>query len=338
MPRLPAEWEPQRQVMLTWPREDGDFADSYAAVESCFIAIAEAIAPQADLLLSFDRPEQRDRVTSRLEPLFTRNRLTTFVVANNDVWARDHGPIGVSTASGIRLLNFVFDGWGGKHAAALDNQINTSLRLQDAFAGLPMDDIELTLEGGALETDGEGTLMATVSSVLDPCRNAGMNRELMQERLHRHLGVQRFFWLQHGALIGDDTDGHIDTLARFVAPDTIVFQSSGGKNDPNHAELSAMEQELRALRRASGEAYRLIALPWAGEHRSDDGHLLPATYANFLFLNSAILLPIYRTASDQQAIDVLTRACPKHQILPVDCRALIRQYGSLHCVTMNIPA
>lgn len=338
MNRLPAEWEPQRAVMLTWPREDGDFADNHTAVEACFAGIARAIAPHADLLVSFASASQRDRIVPQLQPHYGEHRLSSFVAPNDDVWARDHGPIGVASGNGTTLLNFHFDGWGGKHPAARDDQLSRSLFAQRAFGDLPMQDVELTLEGGALETDGAGTLMATASSVLDPLRNPGKTQADIEHSLGELFGTDRYFWLQHGALIGDDTDGHIDTLARFAGADCIVFQASGGTIDPNHAELDAMHQELLALRQRDGQPYRLFPLPWAGEHRDDEGQLLPASYANFLILNGAILLPVYRVTADEDAMQVLRTAYPDHAVIPVDCSALIRQYGSLHCVTMNIPA
>ena len=338
MKRLIAEWEPQRAVMLTWPRTNGDFAATHAAVEACFETIARAVARYEDLIISTDTAAQGDRLQGRLADDPNLGRMRFHVAPNNDVWARDHGPIGIATSDGPMLLKFGFDGWGGKHPAERDNALTPALAAQGAFGELPLQTVDMVLEGGAIDTDGAGTLLATASSALDRTRNPELDQAAIEALLSRHCGIRRFLWLHHGQLQGDDTDGHIDTLARFTNGHTIAYQQSGGAKDPNHAALRALETELKALRDEDGTPYKLVPLPWPGLHLSADGQPLPAGYANFLIINGAVLLPTYGVAADAEAIAVLQELFPRRQIVPVDCQALIRQYGSLHCVTMNIPA
>ncbi len=338
MNRLPAEWEAQRAILLTWPRQDGDFAANYAEVAKCFADIALAVSQYEKLIISFNDEHQRQEVMSRLQAQSPRHAIAAYCVRNNDVWARDHGPIGVRTKTELQLLDFGFDGWGGKHPSADDNLISRRLADQGAFAPLGLQTIPLVLEGGALETDGQGSLLATRSSVLDPARNPKLDTKAIERILMDSLGIRRFLWLENGALHGDDTDGHIDTLARFCDPETLLYQASGGKDDPNHQQLSAMHAELLALRTAQGQPYRLIALPFPGHHRNAQGDPLPAGYANFLIINQAVLLPTYGVDADAAALAILQTAFPDRRIIGIDCRALIRQYGSLHCVTMNLPA
>jgi agmatine/peptidylarginine deiminase len=196
---------------------------------------------------------------------------------------------------------------------------------------------DLVLEGGAIETDGQGTLLATRSSVLARTRNPSLDQAAVEEALRQTLGLSRFFWLDHGDISGDDTDGHIDTLARFSDPQTILY-ATAPEGNRDHDGLAAMENELRQLRTRDHQPYRLLALPFAGEHREQDGRRLPATYANFLIINGAVLLPTYGVPADRSAGAVLQQAFPGREIIPIDCREIIRQNGSLHCLTMQFPA
>jgi agmatine/peptidylarginine deiminase len=244
----------------------------------------------------------------------------------------------VADGSGrARLLDFRFNGWGGKFAAERDDRITGALHRQGVFGGVERVPVDLVLEGGAVETDGAGTLLATRSSVITNSRNPGLDQTGVESRLRELLGIERFLWLDHGALTGDDTDGHIDTLARFTDPDTIAHVSCR-PDDPDAPEIDAMIRELAALRTAAGRPYRLVPLPPPGEHRDTDGRRLAASYANFLVINGAVLVPVYGDAADAAALQTLGRCFPGRRTIAVDCRALIRQNGSLHCVTMQIPA
>ena len=197
--------------------------------------------------------------------------------------------------------------------------------------------LDFTLEGGSIESDGRGTLLTTAACLLNPNRNAGLSREEIEERLRHWLGVERVLWLEHGHLAGDDTDSHVDTLARLCPDDTIVYVRCDRPDDPHYADLQAMEQQLRTFRTAAGEPYRLLPLPWP--HAIYDGtERLPATYANYLVMNATVLYPTYgQPEHDDTARRVLAQAFDKYDLVGVDCRALIRQHGSLHCATMQFP-
>ena len=341
MVRLPAEWEAQSAILLTWPNPDGDFAESpqsFAEVCRCFEALVCNIAQFQPVRVTLGNDAEYARVHAWLSTQSLPYAVTLYRLPSNDVWARDHSPIGIHRDGQAALLKFGFDGWGGKYPAEHDNALAEQLATLGAFGQLPLNSVDMVLEGGAIESDGQGTLLATRSSVLDPRRNPGRTPQDLQQQLLESFGLQRILWLDHGALKGDDTDGHIDTLARFVSPDTIVYQAAGDEHDVNRDELERMADELRRLRTLDGRPYQLLALPWAGLHRDEQGHDLPASYANFLILNEAVLMPTYGCEADAQALAVMRQALPQRQIIGVDCQALIRQYGSLHCVTMNLPA
>jgi agmatine/peptidylarginine deiminase len=337
-PRLPAEWELQSGVQLTWPHAGTDWAQDLAVVEPVFAQIGAAISRRESLLVVCPTRDAVDRVRATLEACGARQPHLRFAItASDDSWARDHGAITVLTAQGPRLLDFHFNGWGGKFAAGQDNRITQSLHAAGVFGATPCLDQGFVLEGGAIETDGEGTLLATRHSVVTETRNPGLDIADVEALLTERLGIQRFLWLDHGSLSGDDTDGHIDTLARFAGPDTILYVTAEPE-DPDYPELAAMAKELTLLRNGKGNAYHLVPLPPPGIHRDGDGRRLPASYANFLVINGAVLLPVYGVANDQLAIGVLADAFPGRDIMPIDCRPIIAQNGSLHCLTMQFPA
>ncbi len=336
--RLPAEWEPQSGVMLTWPHRDTDWSGNLDKAETVFVQISQAVTADESLLVVCRNPQHRDHVQKRLAAVRLRAERIAFGLADsNDSWARDHGPITVVDDHGRPLLqDFVFDGWGGKFGADKDTRINASLARQGCFGDCPLQPHDFVLEGGALETDGAGTLLATRSSVLDPKRNPGWTVERIQTLLRETLGLQRLLWLDQGSLSGDDTDAHIDVLARFVDPHTIVY-STAPEGDQDHPALSAMQTQLRSLRAPDGSPYRLRPLPFPGIHRDSNGRRLPASYANFLITNHAVLLPVYGVPADRQAESLLADSFPARRIVPIDCRALIQQNGSLHCLSMQFP-
>ncbi len=336
-PRLPAEWEPQAGVQLTWPHPDTDWADDLPAVEAVFLQIARTITADEPLLCVCRDLDHRRHVQDLLQQAgIAPSRLLWSLADSDDTWARDHGPLTTLNDGRPLLHDFRFDGWGGKFAARRDDAITTVLHAQGCFGDTPLRRHGLVLEGGAIETDGRGTLLATRSSVLDPKRNPGLGQADIEALLREHLGLSRFLWLDHGALSGDDTDAHIDVLARFTDPHTIVHITAP-PGDPDHAALAAMHAQLTTFRDAEGRPYRLIPLPFAGEHHDTDGRRLPASYANFLVTNRSVLLPVYGVAADTEAARRLAEAVPDRRIVPIDCRPLIRQNGSLHCLTMQYP-
>ncbi|MEM1214393.1 MAG: agmatine deiminase family protein, partial [Bacteroidota bacterium] len=256
---------------------------------------------------------------------------------SNDTWARDHGPISVFEDGQLRLLDFIFNGWGLKFPANRDNLLTKTLHTWGIYGDLPLEQVGLVLEGGALETDGQGTLLTTRECLLSPNRNPHLEQAALEEKLNETLGVDRFLWLENGRLLGDDTDAHIDTLARFCDAETIAYVHCDDPRDVHYADLQLMEQELQQFRTRRGTPYRLVPLPWPDACHAQDGNRLPATYANFLIINGAVLVPTYGLPQDQTALQVLQDCFPTREIIGIDCRLLIEQHGSLHCVTMQIP-
>ena len=251
---------------------------------------------------------------------------------SNDTWARDHGFITVEEFDGTKvLLDFQFNGWGQKFAAELDNQINRHLYEQGLVEGRYESHLDFVLEGGSIESDGRGTIFTTRCCLMAPHRNQPLTQQQIDDRLKQYLGAERVVWLEHGSLIGDDTDGHIDTLVRICPDDTIIY--TGGDGD--HPDLDDMERELQTLRTLDGQPYRLLKLPLP-RPIYDDGDRLPATYANYLVVNGAVLVPTYNQPDlDQEAMRVVGLAYPDREIVGIDCRPVIRQHGSLHCCTMQ---
>ncbi|GAB2782885.1 agmatine deiminase family protein [Halomonas shantousis] len=336
--RLLPEWHPQDAIQLTWPTPESDWAPILERIEATLEALVSAIARYQRLLISVPDAATRQRLEARFSHLgVDPARLLLAVAPADDTWARDHGPIGVERDGDIVLLDYVFTGWGGKFEATRDNALNVCLARRGAFSA-PLETRSLVLEGGAIETDGQGTLLVTEACLLNPNRNPGMDRQSIEAQLREDLGVQRFLWLAHGHLEGDDTDSHIDTLARFCDPQTIAYVRCDDEQDPHYEALAAMERELNALRQVNGSPYRLVPLPWPAPcFDPEDGHRLPATYANFLIINGAVLVPVYGDSADTRALTALAGVFPDRDIVPLDCRTVIRQHGSLHCLTMQLP-
>lgn len=330
--RFPAEWEPQSQIQFTFPHADSDWADRLEEVLPCFVACVEAVARFQPVLVVTD-----DRLaTEKLLSHISRELLTIVVCPSNDTWARDHGPISIIEKSRVVLLDFIFNGWGLKFAANKDNLISKSLHLWGVYGRREFRQPGLVLEGGALETDGQGTLLTTSECLLSPNRNPHLSKEDMERVLGEELGVDRFLWLDNGYLAGDDTDSHIDTLARFCSPNTIAYVRCTDEEDEHFSSLLLMEQELHEFRTREGEPYSLVPLPLPTACYADDGHRLPATYANFLIINGAVLVPTYGVLEDKTALKVLTSCFPRREIVGVNCRELIEQHGSLHCISMQL--
>lgn len=333
---LPPEWARQTAVLLTWPRPDGDFGPLFAAVEQNFIAIAHAVTRFEALIVN--TASHADALRKRLlDAGLPEARLRVFEVPNNDVWARDHGPLTVLHDGSPVHLDFQFNGWGGKYSAEHDNHITRRLADLGAWQA-PVKTIDFILEGGAIEVDGAGSLMTTESCLLAPTRNPGWQRADIEGALRKHFSISRIHWLQHGSLLGDDTDGHIDTLARFCDPRTIAYQACEDRKDPHYEPLAAMVAELECLRDVNEQPYHLIPLPLPTPILDADGRRLPAGYANFLIINDAVLVPVYDDPQDEQALARLRRVFTDREVIGIDCRALIHQYGSLHCISMQIPA
>jgi len=328
--------------MLTWPHPGTDWASRLEEVEPVFEAIARAVLRFEHLVISCEhvfRLQELDRDLNRYaEENRLPGRVVTVPAPANDTWARDHGPITVRTGDGLELLDFRFNAWGGKFPWEKDDALNRHLANAGVFGSTPLKPVDFVLEGGSIESDGQGTLLTTSECLLTPSRNPSLDRTAIEHLLSEVLGSDRVLWLNHGYLAGDDTDSHIDTLARFCAPDHICYVTCPDAGDEHHSALAAMAEELQEFRQANGEPYRLTPLPWPDPIHDEDGERLPATYANFLIINGAVLLPVYGVAQDDEAISVLQGIFPDREIVPIDCRPLVYQHGSLHCVTMQIPA
>ncbi len=334
---LPPEWAPQSAIQLTWPRATGDFADWFDAVRANFVQLAVAISRYQTVLIGTEEdPEALN--DDLLAAGANAAHLRLYVVRSNDVWARDHGPITVLRDGKPVLLDFTFNGWGGKFDAALDNTLTLQLKALGAFQA-PVESTDFVLEGGGIDVDGEGALLTTTRCLLADTRNPQLSKVQIEDELKAKLGVARVLWLTHGDLIGDDTDGHVDTIARFCNASTIAYQACDDQSDAHYEDLKALEVELQALRQADGKPYTLVPLPLPPPIHDEDGKRLPAGYPNFLILNGAVLMPTYGdAATDAEALRRLKPHFPGREVIGLDCRALINQYGSLHCATMQLPA
>lgn len=331
---LPAEWYPQSAIQLTWPHEDTDWAPILDEVIPCFVSIArEVIKREKLLIVCVDEQAVREQLGE-----VDYSRILFREMETNDTWARDHGGISVFDEGVPCVYDFVFNGWGMKFAANYDNLITRNLFAQGTFSDsvLPVNMQPFVLEGGSIESDGKGTLLTTVECLASVNRNEYLQKEELENYLKEVFGFERILWLENGYLAGDDTDSHVDTLARFCSEDTIAYVQCTEPDDEHFDELQAMEQELQAFTRANGEPYQLIALPMADKVEWE-GERLPATYANFLIMNGAVLLPFYQSPKDAVAKAALQEAFPDREIVGIDCLPLIKQHGSLHCVTMQYP-
>ena len=301
-----AEWEPQSAVQLTWPHKDTDWAPILPEITAVYEEMKREIESRETVVVVDDIP-------------------------HNDTWARDHGFITVEENGQLILLDFKFNGWGEKFAAELDNDINRQLYEQQLVKGIYESHLDFVLEGGSIESDGKGTIFTTTCCLMAPHRNQPLTQQEIEQQLKEWLGAERIVWINHGSLIGDDTDGHIDTLVRIAPNDTLLYIGA----DDEHPDLLLMEQELQQLRTIDGHPYRLLRLPMP-RPIYDDGERLPATYANYLVINGAVLVPTYNQPDlDQEAISTIGKAIPDREIIGIDCRAVIRQHGSLHCCTMQ---
>lgn len=351
--KLPAEWEPQSMVQLTWPHEGTDWADMLDEAQACFVRIAREVAKREALLVVTPHPVRVEEQLRRAG--VEMSRVTLVECPTNDTWARDHGFITVkqvdegqadkstrpSDSESLpteRYLDFCFNGWGMKFAAHLDNRINRRLYQTGLLKGEYADCLDFVLEGGSIESDGKGTLLTTAHCLMAPNRNARhTTKEALEKKFSECFGIRRVLWLDHGYLAGDDTDSHVDTLARLCPDDTIAYVQCTDEADEHYHELRLMEEQLKGFRTPDGRPYRLVPLPMTDAIVEKDERL-PATYANFLIMNGAVLYPTYgQPEKDTVAGERLQAVFPDREVVGIDCRALIRQHGSLHCVTMQYP-
>lgn len=357
--RMPAEWEPQSAVQLTWPHEDTDWQPILEEITETYIKIALEIARRERLIIVTPKPEEAlERIRQAGATDGTMERIVTLQCPTNDTWTRDHGFITLTDDVAMNgsdcgndcgdigngcygrrvLLDFCFNGWGKKFAAELDNAINRRLYDAGTVGGEYENHLDFVLEGGSIESDGHGTIFTTTGCLMAPNRNQPLNKAEIESELKRRLHARRIVWIDHGNLTGDDTDGHIDTLVRIAPDDTLLYMGCGNTDDEQFEELRLMEKQLTGLRTAEGNSYRLLRLPMPEAIYDDYGERLPATYANYLVMNGAVLCPTYgQPKCDIEALHTIGKAFPGRKIVPIDCRSIIKQHGSLHCCTMQIP-
>lgn len=340
--RIPAEWERQSGVQLTWPHRDTEWHEIDRVLE-CYVDIARNILDFEPLMIVARDIEEAKadiaQVCARTGMTLDVEKIRFYEAPLNDTWARDHGGISVSGEGGEKYLyDFVFNGWGLKFASDLDNQLTRTIFNQGAFNDdvLGVDMRPFVLEGGSIDTDGCGTMLTTASCLCSVNRNEYLTREEIEGELMSAFGLDRVLWLERGAVIGDDTDSHVDILARFCSPDTIAYLKCEDASDPNFAELDAMEKQLETFTTADGRPYRLVPLPLPDALWLDD-YRLPASYANFLIVNGGVLVPGADSPKDEIVRERLQEVFPDREVRVIDCRPLLSGHGSLHCVTMQFP-
>ena len=321
--------------MLTWPHENSDWIDLLDEVEKCFILIANEILKNEKLLIICPDPAS---VVLQLDGS-RKNNLTLVQLDSNDTWARDHGAITMIIDGKPVLYDFQFNGWGLKFPANLDNQLTSRMFKMNLFSKdvAYKNLLNFVLEGGSFEADGMGTLLTTEECLLSPNRNQHLSKKEIESFLIKTFDIQRILWLSSGYLAGDDTDSHVDTLARFCNEKTIAYVKCDDPSDEHFSQLKRMEEEIKSFRMLDGTPYQLIALPMADYVEDGQGTRLPATYANFLILNSKVLVPFYSTSKDEIARECVQTAFPGREVIGIECSTLIKQHGSLHCVTMQFP-
>lgn len=336
MKRMRAEWEKQRAVLFAFPHQWSDWQPYLSEARENFIAIIKQVLRFESVILIYhpNDLEGKQIIEEEFAEQIKEGRLKVYAIKCNDTWARDFGAINLLEDEKNVLLDFGFNGWGLKFASNWDNQINSALKELGEFSD-ELRVMDMILEGGSIESDGEGVILTNTQCLLEKNRNPYLNQEQIELKLKEHLGAKKILWLNHGYLAGDDTDSHIDTLARFISPTQIAYVGCDDKSDEHYVELKAMESELKNLRDLNEKPYELIKLPFV-RAIFDEGERLPATYANFLFVNNALLVPTYGDSNDSLALQILQDALPHLEVIGVDCQTLIRQHGSLHCVSMQI--
>ncbi|MBQ7204830.1 MAG: agmatine deiminase family protein [Muribaculaceae bacterium] len=330
-----AEWDSQDGILIAWPHAGTDWAYMLDEVTACYVELSRAILNDNERLVIV--APDADEVLNALGADVDRQRIDIIELPTNDTWVRDYGPITVFKDGGMVLTDFTFNAWGMKFAADCDNLVTERLSDQGMFKIPLLNCRDLVLEGGSIETDGNGTVMTTTSCLMAPNRNDALTQEEIEKVLLERLGCLKMLWLEHGSLAGDDTDGHIDTLARFAPGGIILYTGCDDPEDEHFESLMKMEEQLKQFTDASGNHYHLIKLPLP-DAMYDEISRLPATYANYLVTNNQVLVPVYgQPQNDIKACELIGQAFPGRKVVGIDCRALICQHGSLHCATMQLP-
>ena len=331
---MPPEWANQSAILIAWPHVGTDWSYMLDEVQRCYTAIAEAIVADEHLIIVTPDTEG---TSAQLSHITNKGRIRIVDIDTNDTWARDFGPITINVDGVTAFLDFKFNGWGLKFAANKDNMINRQLKEKHVLSCELHNRLNFVLEGGSIESDGNGSIMTTSNCLLSPNRNGQMSKDEIEGYMKSQLGAKQVLWVDFGELQGDDTDSHIDTLARFAPGNTIVYTRCQNSNDAHYEELERMHRQISSFKNADRQPYQLVTLPLPDPIYDKEGERLPATYANFLITNHLVLMPTYnQPQNDNSAIQNLQRVFPNRKVVGIDCNALIKQHGSLHCITMQL--
>lgn len=333
--RMPAEWHPHAATWLTWPKDPITWPDRVADVQEIFLQFIEALTPHERVCLLVDDEGAVQEVTRLCEGRgIQRANLELLRVPTVDSWIRDYGPNFLLREDGTLAFNhWGFNAWGGKYETLM-RDADVPARLT-TLADVPRFVPGIVLEGGSIDVNGAGTVLTTEQCLLHPNRNPSCSREDLARCLREFLGVSQVIWLGEG-IEGDDTDGHVDDITRFVTADTIVTVVEDDPADPNHGPLLDNLMRLGAARQPNGDPWRVVPLPMPGRVMADDDRL-PASYANFYIGNGVVLVPVYRHANDAAAVAVLQGLFPDRRVVPIQSEALVWGMGSIHCVTQQQP-
>jgi len=334
--RMPAEWEPHRAVWLSWPRADGiSFPGRYDRIYPILARMIDALHGSEWVRINVTGPEQEAEVRAHLAEV-RHGHVQFFRIPTNEPWCRDHGPIFLTRTepeSSRAIVDWGYNAWGGKYPPFdLDDVVPTRVA---EHLGLPLFANPMILEGGSIEVNGAGMLLTTESCLLHRNRNPHLNREQIEWNLREYLGVEEIHWLGDG-IAGDDTDGHIDDLTRFVDRRRVVTVVEEDRDDVNYAPLRENVRRLERLRGANGEGLEVVTLPMPRAIESE-GLRLPASYANFFIGNRVVLLPVFDDPADERAVAVLADCFPGREIVPIASRELVWGLGAFHCLTQQEP-
>jgi len=333
---MPAEWERHEATWISWPHREGQsFPDSYDRVVPTLVKMAVALAESEILRINISSSGQENEVRGLLSDVAPMERVEFHANPTNEPWCRDHGPIFVkrNEVPTLAVNDFGYNAWGGKYPPYEEDDV-VPTRIAQHY-GLPLFHPGFILEGGSVDPNGDGTLLTTESCLLNPNRNPSLSKEQIEQGLRDYLGVRQILWLGDG-IEGDDTDGHVDDITRFVSRDTVVTVVEPHQGDPNHLPLKENLERLREMKLHDGTPLRVIEMPMPP--RIDrEGLRLPASHANFYIANESVLMPAFGGDSDVESVEILAELFPSRMIRPIDCRELIWGLGAFHCLTQQQP-
>ena len=333
--RMPAEWAPHQATWISWPQNPETWPGVLAEAEAAMVQAVAALAGGETVRINVRDAAHEAHVRALLGPLASTSAIVFHHFPTNDAWCRDHGAIFVRHPDGrLAAVDCGFNAWGGKYPPwDLDDAIPAQMA---AALGVPRFEGGLILEGGSIDVNGAGTVLTTEQCLLNENRNPHLSRADIEQKLQQLLGVQQVLWLGDG-IIGDDTDGHIDDITRFVAEDTVVTVVEPDPADPNHAPLAENLERLKAMRLPDGRPLKIIELPMPRPVLLD-GQPLPASYGNFYIGNTAVLLPVFGQPADHEAVRILAPLFPGRSIVPIRANELVVGLGAFHCLTQQVPA